>query len=164
MTLYVGIDNGKKGGIAIIDEKEEIQMLVPMPVTVIDGHEQYDINAIAKVFEDLPDERVYVCLEKAYTLPLNGCKQNFVTGYQWGVMMGVLSAFHISYEIINPKAWQKEIFAGDTVENTKEASILFCKRKWPNIDLKVGNKESDGLSDALCMALFIFRKNGGQAK
>ena len=164
MTLFCGMDNGKHGGIAIINEKEEILMLVPMPVIEIGKAIDYDIKAISKIFCDLPDERVYVCLEKSFMLFRNGCKANYNIGWNMGAMEGVFSALEISYEIVAPQLWQKEIFQGISVVDTKEASIMFCKRKWPQVDLKVGNKESDGMSDSLCLSLYCFRHNGGQAK
>ena len=159
MGLFIGIDNGKKGGIAIIDENQQVVVLVPMPLIAVGGKEQYDISTINKMFEDLPDPIVYACLEKAYTMPINGCKQNFVTGYQFGIMEAVLTSNMISYEVVSAQTWQKDVFLGQSVEDTKQASILFVKKKWPNVDLKMGSKESDGMSDALCMALYCLRKN-----
>lgn len=161
MALFIGIDNGKKGGIAIIDENQQVVLLMPIPLISAGGKDQYDISTLNKVFNDLPDPMVFACLEKAYTLPLNGCKQNFVTGYQFGIIEAILTSNKVSYEVVSAQTWQKDIFMGQTVEDTKQASILFCKKKWPDIELKVGTKDSDGLSDALCMAVYCFRKNRG---
>ena len=49
-----------------------------------------------------------------------------------------------------------------TGNDTKAESILFCKRKFPNVDLtptERSKKPHDGLSDALCMAYYSFLIN-----
>jgi len=159
--LYAGLDNGKKGGIAILDEKQEIFRLEPMPVVKGKSSVEYNLSAITKIFEDLPDD-IMICIEKSFMLPRNGCKANYNIGWNMGAMEGILAAFGLSYEIVSPQVWQKEIFQGtSSSKDTKAASIMFCKRKWPKVNLKVGNstKENDNLADSLNIALYCWRQN-----
>lgn len=160
MTLFCGIDGGKRGAIAMLDEKQEIILLIPMPVVEVGSSIEYDLGGIAKIFEDLPDE-IKIYLERSYMLPRNGCKQNYNIGWNMGAMEGILSAFNLSYEIVAPQLWQKSLFQGITITDTKEASIMFCKKKWPKQSLRIGTsmKESDGMADALMIALFCWRHN-----
>lgn len=155
---FIGIDNGKQGGIVAIDENENILGQDIMPLKS-DG--EYDIGAIALIIDKYAKQ--YKCkfaLEKAHTMPLNGAKANFTNGYQYGIMQSILILGMLSYEIVSAKHWQKVIFQGQTVKDTKESSINFCLQKWPNNNWKKTErctKQHDGLTDAGCLALYIKR-------
>jgi hypothetical protein len=157
-NIYVGIDNGGKGGLVAIDEDENIVAMTVMPMLKKD----YDVSGIIDFFKkiDFHDSKINVVLEKAHTLPTNGCKSNFTTGIRYGLMQGILSALNISYQIVGPKVWQKNIFQGDTVKDTKEASIKFCLQKYPQEMWKGSErcaKYHDGITDACCMACYCKR-------
>jgi hypothetical protein len=158
-NLYIGIDNGKQGGIVGIDIFENITTSTVMPI----GHDgEYDINKIYDFFNNLNNNyTLNVCLEKSHTMPLNGGKANFTNGYQYGIINTVLQILKINYEICSARTWQKFIFQGDTVKDTKMSSINFCLKKWSHNNWKRTEKCSkyhDGLTDAACMALYCKRK------
>lgn len=164
IMLYIGIDNGLNGGIAIIDDKQEIINLKPMPIIKgIKTH--YDIITISDLFKTTSQFcKCYVMLEKSHVRPISGKRASFMTGYGYGLMQGILTTLGISYEIVNPKEWQEEILKGMNTGDTKTDSIMFCKRKYPNVKLtptERSTKPHDGMSDALCMAVYCWRKNHG---
>jgi hypothetical protein len=69
----------------------------------------------------------------------------------------------MGFELIEPKTWQKEIFKGLNAADTKQVSIMFCKRKYPSVDFgKYGKPFIDGLTDATCIALYGKRKLEGK--
>lgn len=159
---FIGIDNGLSGGIAVIDSLQKVVKLIPMPV--IKGKKtEYDIHTIGKVFNSLLEsEIVFAVLEKAHVRPISGKRASFMTGFGYGLMQGILDVTGISYEIIRPKEWQSEILKGINTGDTKKDSIMFCKRKFPNIDLtptERSTKLHDGMADALNMAVYCYRRN-----
>jgi len=163
MILYIGIDNGLNGGIVAIDENQNIIKKYIMPVIKIGNKNEFDVQKIADIFVkcSIHQPRIYVCLEHAHVRPISGKRACFTTGFCFGLMQGILETLDISYEIVNPKVWQKDIFQG-TVSDTKQASIIFCQRKWPNEDWTAterSKKSHDGMTDAACMALYCYRKN-----
>jgi hypothetical protein len=104
-------------------------------------------------------------LEKAHTMPLNGAKANFTNGYQYGIIQALLQVGEIPYEIVSAAHWQKFIFQGMTVKNTKEASAQFVLRKYPQYDWKKSErckKVHDGMTDACCIALYGLRRYGAK--
>ena len=156
--IYVGVDGGSKGGLLAIDEEENILAMTIMPMLKTD----YNISGIIDFFKliDMDNAQIVVVLEKAHTRPTNGCKQNFNTGYKYGIMQGLLQGLGISYQIVSPQKWQKEIFQGETVNDTKEASIKYCLQKYPEEKWKSSDRATkfhDGLTDALCMAVYCKR-------
>jgi hypothetical protein len=158
--LYVGIDGGKNGAIVGVDQNENIRYYSVMP---LDHEGEYDILEIHKMFETLNNiYDLHVGLEKAYMHPLNGCKANFCNGGQYKIMITILSVLKIPFEIIGCKTWQKVIFQGQTVKDTKDASISYCLKKYPEFSLKRTpkcTKNHDGLADAVCLALFLKRNH-----
>jgi hypothetical protein len=158
-VLYVGIDGGNSGGIVGIDDDENIVLSKVMPLG-IDG--QYDYLALYTIFADLTMKyQLRVGLEKAHTMPLCSSKSNFVKGDQFGSTKAILAILFISHEIISAAHWQKEIFQGQTVKDTKDASVKFCLSKWPNHNWEKSEKSSkyaDGKTDAAGLSLYIKRK------
>lgn len=162
---YVGIDNGLNGGIVVLDSDQKIMEKITMPVIKEKGKTMYDVSGIVRFFQSLImkdfDRKIFVCLEKAYTRPVQGIRSAFNTGYGYGVIQGVLETLGISYETVTPQTWMKEF--GIDSKNEK-GSVLFCQRKYPNekwTATERSTKSHDGLTDAMVIALYCYRKNGG---
>jgi len=163
MKLFVGVDNGLNGGIVVIDENQKILHKWIMPVIKIKNKNEFDIQSIVYIFKEIIeyDTLTFVCLEHAHVRPISGKRACFTTGFCFGLIQGILEGLNISYEIVNPKVWQKDIFQG-TVSDTKNASIVFCQRKWPDVDWTKSERSKkihDGITDAACMALYCYRQN-----
>jgi len=167
MKYFMGIDNGLNGGIVVLDENQNIVKKYIIPIIKIGNKNEFDIQKINKIFKDIDakceaeENIVYTCLEHAHVRPISGKRACFTTGFCFGLMQGILEALNISYEIVNPKIWQKEIFQG-SVSDTKQASIVFCQRKWTNEKWSAterSKKAHDGMTDAACMALYCYRQN-----
>ena len=164
MTIYVGIDNGLSGAIVAINSNQNVIEKWIMPVTKGKGGTQYNLNGIIDIMLQLKSHKgnIFVMLEKAHVRPVSGKRASFMTGYGYGVMQALLTSLKLPYEIINPSVWQKEILIGLNRDDKKQASIMFCQQKFPDVDLtptERSKKPSDGLSDALCMAVYCYRKN-----
>ena len=82
-----------------------------------------------------------------------------MTGYGYGVIRALLAASGLSYEIVQPKAWQKATCLG-LDDDTKKASAKFCEKTFPTTNFCVGKskKPHDGLTDAACMAVYLRKK------
>ena len=160
MKWFIGIDNGLNGGIVILDENQQIINKFIIPTIKSDNKTHYDINKIVKIFFDLPDRSsLNAILEKAHVRPISGKRASFMSGFGYGLMQGILESLSISYEIVKPQTWMKELEITSTDE---KGSILFCQRKWPNekwIATERCTKAHDGLTDAACLALFGLKKN-----
>lgn len=158
--IFVGVDGGKKGGIVVLSDKGNIIMQSIMPIHK-GKKAEYDIAGISDIFKRLKEEhsKVNVFLEKALILPVSGRISIASTSFCNGVIQGVLTALNISYQIISSKEWQKEVLKGLNQTDTKQASIMFCQRKFPDADFRATTravKVSDGLTDATCIAYYGF--------
>ena len=152
--LYIGIDNGKKGAISVINNEEQVIRLIPIPLI----NNEYDIGTLVQVFKSILeiDNNVQVYLESSSPRPIQGVKQAFDMGMGYGIMKGILQSLNLSMEIFSPQAWQNVLLKNLNTGNTKTDSILYCKQKYPSQNFNIGRskKEQDGLTDSLCIAIF----------
>lgn len=162
MKYYIGIDIGLDGAISVLNENQKPIFILPMPI--IKGKKKnYDIKDITLFFKQLKSERanIEVIIEKPIPRPIISCNANFMLGAGLYLFEGIFTALEISYQIVTARTWQKDILKGLS-KDTKTASILFCKRKWPDVNLKKtdrSTKDHDGISDSLCIALYNYRIN-----
>jgi len=161
--ICVGIDPGLYGGIAVINEKEEVLHLFQMPVLKL-KRTVFRISVLSKLFETLKmqhNEKIEAYIEKAHSRPFDSKKGAFTNGFGYGMLQTMMEVYKIPYKIIGAKTWQKEILKDYDKTDTKLASIEFCQRKYPDVDFVIsGKKIKDGLTDALCIALYGVKYNG----
>jgi hypothetical protein len=160
MNQFIGIDGGLNGGIVIIDENQQVINKFVMPTLKSDNKTHYDAKRIVEIFKTLNEkENIKVILEKSHVRPISGKRASFMTGFGYGLMQGILESLGISYEIVKPQTWMKELEITSTDE---KGSILFCQRKWPNEKWTATERctiAHTGLTDAACLALYGFKIN-----
>ena len=146
-TVFIGIDPGKKGGIAYIDTQDNVSVTVPYSdTTLID---------LCRHFSGV--DGVVCCLEKVSARPGQGVVSMFSFGQSVGYIKGVLEAFRIPYQEITPQKWKGEF----GLNSEKAASAEVCRKLFPDISLLATpkcKKPHDGMAEALLMAEYARRK------
>ena len=69
----------------------------------------------------------------------------------------MLSALGIPYQLVPPNKWKKEF---SLIGKDKQASIVTCRKLFPDVDLKRSDKcknDSDGKAEVLLMAEYARR-------
>jgi hypothetical protein len=163
--MYCGIDPGLTGGIVVLNSNADVIYKTVMPVTNSDKKE-YDIKTLIEVFNNIRvlDKDIRVCLEKSYVRPIQGIRAAFSTGYGFGILQALLESNQMSYEIINPTVWMKEVFMGNYRKDEKKQSVLWAQRKWPKenwLPTIKSKMASDGLTDSAGMAFYMYLRYKG---
>jgi hypothetical protein len=170
MTIHVGVDPGKRGGIATIFEDGNVRLwTMPVLVGTKSAKNEYDLLGIKEIlrgFNGVPN--VFFTVERSQPIPPNikaGSSAQFhrgvARGWEWA-----LTALEYSYQLVPPQKWQKALFVG-TPDNgdTKQRAAIAVQRLFPKVDLRASErarKPHDGLVDALLLAEFGRRTiNGG---
>lgn len=152
--IYVGIDPGKTGGIAVLGD--EIR-LFPMP----DESNPELMRTIFKGF--ISDTDNYkVILERPVLIPhivkkvCPKCKSWISTAVMqqgvltslinYGILIGLLKAYSIPYEEIESSKWKKAF----KLTKDKKLSIAMAKQLYPELTDTI--KQKDGLAEALLIA------------
>jgi len=145
MKAYLGIDPGKKGGIAVIHPEGAEAWRYPG-----------DTVSAAELLQEIRiRHEIGLCvIESVHSMPGQGVRSMFSFGQNFGSWLGMLAAFGIPHTTVTPRTWQKAIMDAGTGD-TKERSLNMARRLFPSIDLK--HKCDDGKADALLMAMYARR-------
>ncbi len=149
--IICGIDPGKKGGIAQIDQEGTVFHIAPMP----------NIHDLMKFLRDHGKIKVY--LEKAQSMPSDGSKGAFTYADSYGQIQGIMIALMIPYELIAPQIWTRTMHVGCTGTNPKAKSLQAARRLFPTADLLATPRcrvPHDGMVDALLIAEYGRRHYG----
>ena len=164
--VYIGIDVGKKGGIAVKSPRQSELMLMTIPRI----KDKVDLRALVELFEDIlmEGDEFMVAIEDVHSLFGMSAKSNFSFGEIKGIKIGILNALGFPYELVPPKTWQKEIWtSADMVYktgkkvDTKATALVAAKRLFPNESFLATSRSSvphDGLVDAALILEYCERK------
>ena len=147
--VYIGIDPGKNGGIAVIDGASHMVAVYSDAVLIDAARMVADMNKA--------DAEAICCLEKVGAMPKQGVVSTFNFGASYGYIKGVLESFRIPYQEMPPQKWKKEF----GLNSDKTASVDVCKRLFPDVNLLATprcKKPHDGMAEALLMAEYARRK------
>jgi len=156
MQLFMGIDPGAKGALAVIDKKNCIIAGFDWP-----GDEIQTASRVRKFLDDhtiinpIKESRsfhLYAALEYVHAMPKQGVTSMFKFGTNYGIWRGILAAFEIPFFTVRPQQWQKGIVKK---AEGKKASVIAANQLFPAADLygpRGGAK--DGRADALLIALW----------
>lgn len=148
MAVYVGIDPGKKGAMAIMGYSNTTGERYMMKIIPFDPQEY--IKTLKQF------HIATCCIEQVHALHGNGITSSFSFGQTYGWLLGILDALGISYQTISPQRWKREY----GLNSEKEKSIEVCKRLFPDVDLKRTErckKDDDGYAESLLLAEYARR-------
>lgn len=140
--IYIGIDPGQEGGIAVLGgNRVEVWDMPDGPTEV------------AKLLGMIQPSWCIVALEAVHAMPKQGVSSSFKFGMGYGVLQGVLAAYQIPFIFVTPQKWQKAMFDSMPKGDTKAMSLDLARRLFPQVDLH--RKGDHGKSDALLIALWL---------
>ena len=149
--IYIGIDPGKKGAYAIIDDAGAYVFPWDDKMFV------ESMKVVTMVQEGGKPAKAIACVEKVGAFRGQGVTSMFNFGKSAGYIEGVLFALGIPYQLVPPMTWKK-VFS---LNSDKQKSIEVCKHLFPDVGLlptERCRKESDGMAEALLMAEYARRK------
>lgn len=166
MSYYIGIDPGKSGGIAILDELNNpvIAMLMPDSLEEI----------IQTLSPYIPDS--IISLEDVHSMPGQGVTSMFTFGTGYGELRGVIKTLHYfspykEFLLVTPQKWKTKILGktekikdespSDRKKRLKQKSIETAMSMYPLVDLYPEKKKkstvpSDGIAEALLIASYSY--------
>lgn len=173
--VFVGCDPGAKGAITILDYEGKIIMKFAFPRI----KDEIDYLGLVDVFNNLAAyESIHFCIEDVHSIFGASAKSNFSFGHICGFLQGMLCYSRISHTMVQPKLWQKEMWAGfKPIEintgtklksgapkmkvDTKATSLIVAKRLFPSADFRASERSTnphDGIVDSALLAEYCRRK------
>lgn len=146
--VFIGVDPGKNGGIAAIDEDRRVLFVVKMPETD---------QGVLDVFNAVPSGECMAAIERVHAGVFGGMKGGrmgvvsaFTFGGGYRALKMALTACMISYEEVVPAVWQGAI--GCRTKGDKNVSKAKAQELFPN------EKVTHAIADALLIAEWLRRQ------
>lgn len=171
MKLFLGVDPGLEGALAVVNGDGRVVDVRPMPLIQAiggTGRDTYDLEVIRDLLLLWKHDGLFATVERLQPLPprikgpdgkdriIGGSIANFNRGlgrgWEW-----MFTALKIPYQAAAPRVWQKPMHLGTPEGTTKARSILAAHRLFPGVSLKRTGRsrtESDGIAEALLLAEF----------
>lgn len=146
---YIGIDPGKSGGIAVLNDRGVVGAW-PMPDT------ERDTFDLIKECTASPDEDTAAVIEYVRSRPGQGVASMFTFGKSYGGLRMALVATGVPFQEVTPGSWQKAFGLTSQQHATqtakKNANKARAQELFPNI------KITHAIADALLLAEWLRRR------
>ena len=144
--MYIGIDPGKTGAVAILDDKGNY-------INVLDfGQEELMSTLI-----DYAPVVKFAYLEKVHSMPGQGVVSTFSFGENFGWWQGVLGSLGIPYTTIRPQDWMKKYSLQKSSAYDKPG-LEVARKLFPEAPLHL--KKHHNRADALLIARACWEDRG----
>lgn len=146
MSLYIGIDPGKTGGIACIE------------TTSLQADDRIDAFKLSETPHDIGEwliqkikirRPIHAMIERVSSRPGQGVASMFSFGRSLGFLEGLLTGTLVPYEYVSPLKWQRAM--GCLTGGDKNVSKAAAQRLWPHYKITHAN------ADALLIAEYCRR-------
>ena len=132
-TLFLGIDPGGSGGIALIGEGFAQAWKM--------GETEADTADLLRTHQ-AAIRATYI--ENVHSMPKQGVSSSFKFGRSYGFLRGLLIALQIPFEQIEPRVWQQRM--GCRTHGDKNVSKAKAQQLWPHLRI------THAIADALLIA------------
>jgi hypothetical protein len=155
--IFLGIDPGKKGAIAAIEDGRVRSALRTTP-HLVEG-KAYRYHEMARVLRAVADTgKVVACtIEQGGAMPRQGVSTMFVCGVGYGLWVGIAAALNLPLELPRPNVWKRAM----GVTKDKGSSIIMAERLFPGWSAK--HKCDEAIAEALLLAEYGRRVREGGA-
>ncbi len=143
--MFVGIDPGKSGAIAVIDAEGCFVSVVKLKET------EQDIWTwmVKELGIGYGKSGHFAVLEKVGAMPRQGLSSTFKFGVSYGFCRGILTANRIRFEEVTPAKWQGAL--GCRTKGDKNITKAAAQRLFPTVKITHAN------ADALLLAEYARR-------
>jgi len=147
--LFIGVDPGKSGGIAVISNLGILTHVFKMPKT------EHDINNLFTMIAN-SSSNVFGIIEKVHSMPGQGVASSFKFGMNYGLLRMAMVSNKIPFDQITPNSWQKHFgLSGKGNTKTEHKNILkgHAQQLYPD------QKMTLAICDAVLLARYNYEIN-----
>jgi crossover junction endodeoxyribonuclease RuvC len=157
MNLFIGIDPGLHGAVAILDQSGETALVADLPIIRDLSLAWVDGSAFQSlILGALEGLTARATVERVSSMPGQGIASSFQFGVGFGSVLSVLQALHISLSFVTPAVWKRS----HGLSKDKHASLHKARLMFPAAELHLA--KHDGRAEALLIAEYGRRSFIGQ--
>ena len=145
--VFIGIDPGIKGGVAIIYNDTYNATQTPPTVSGM-------ASVLATLKELGPSLQMYCCIESVHSFPGNSARSMFTFGKNYGQWLGILATLKIPYIEVTPHKWMR--FYPKAPKDKKARKNYYkhlAQQRFPDVDITLAT------SDAMLIANYMRETN-----
>lgn len=151
----LGIDPGLDGAVAQYDSDNHTLIVYPVESPAAAQGRGREINcvALADMFDTVFGGAHHCYLEKVGAMPKQGSSSNFKFGSTYGIMRGILAAYHVPLTTVTPTKWKMSM----GITSDKKGAVTRAIELFPdNADQFVGPQggAKDGPAEAALLAYY----------
>ena len=137
---YIGIDPGKSGGIAVIDDNNIEVKKCPDSV-------QDMAFLFALILQETPPLHVLVMIEKVWARPHDGRASVFTFAGNYGQWQGIIASHDIIPHYVTPQVWMRAVGCPKKLKKQVRKNYLkaLAKEKFPDLSKKLTLATSDAM-------------------
>lgn len=159
MSLFLGIDPGLGGALAVVYKAGRVDSLIAPRLD-----SSLNLKEIRKWLWPIRSLITHAVIEQVGARPGQGVSSMFKFGRVYGNMEGLLTALEVPYTLITPQRWMKVMHAGVPPGlDSAERGAIAVRRIFPKADLRPGPRSGrphDGVVDAVLIAEYCRRTFG----
>ena len=145
--VFIGIDPGINGGIAII--YNDAYTVQKCPNTI---QEMADVLITLK--DQAPNLPMYTIIEKVHSMPGNSGRSMFTFGCNYGQWLGILAVLRIPYIEVIPNKWMKHYGSMPKKRKDRKNHIKhLAQQRYPDVKITLAT------SDAMLIANYMRETN-----
>lgn len=145
--IYIGIDPGISGAIALLTPQKELIETHFMPIMKLGKANRVNAADLARILRMAG--RGYAIVERVSAMPGQGVVSMFSFGHAAGVAEAVLATLGIPYELVTPQRWKRHF---GLIGLEKDASRAKAIQLYPKASLS--RKKDVGIADAILLARY----------
>jgi len=156
--LYLGIDPGLSGAIALVSGDGQFVMVEDMPLTARgNGRVRHEVDAggIAHLLRSHASDIVHGIIEQVAAMPGQGVASMFSLGHSLGTATAVVASIGIGFELLPPARWKRLA----ELPADKALVLAAARHRWPGAPLT--RVKDHGRAEALFLALLAVRRHRG---
>lgn len=161
--IYIGIDPGVDGAIAIFDPVvTDTLQISDMPTYEVTKNRktrrEVNVQEVVNILtpQALSPKRKLI-IELSGARPKDGSIQAHRTGVNWGVLYGVIVALKIQHAIVSPQMWKKAMKA----TSDKDLSRRLACERFPGFTNQFSRKKDHGRAEAALIAAYAYALDRG---
>ncbi len=151
-NLYMGIDPGLSGAIAVFDPETQFVENFDMPTFKIKGKSQIDLYGLARILDSFHLRIKLAVVEEVGARPGQGVSSMFKFGFNAGAAQMAVAASFIPMRTPHPAQWKHAM--GLPRGATKEDSRKLAARILPRHSHLWARAKDDGRAEATLLAIF----------
>jgi crossover junction endodeoxyribonuclease RuvC len=153
--LFLGVDCGLGGGIALIDHDGQLLIVEDMPVVARGTKAKLEVDGanLAFLLRPYASDIKVAAIERPTAMSGQGVSSSFNFGYSVGALVGVVQALAIPVLLPSPSTWKRSMQLPADKDVVRGEAI----RKWPAHADLFRRKRDDGRAESAFLAEFARR-------